>query len=213
MFGAINTLFSGLAFGGIIYTIFQQKVELKLQRQELKLQRQEVERTNQELANQVEAMNSQRFESTFFSLVSLHHQLVDSVSVNQSSSRFVGRELFKFIYNNLKDAVPEKLAVYMGYVFEENESILAQYFNNLSGIVKFIDDSYLNDNDKTKYYEILSSQLAPVEIMVIFYYSLWKGSNSTTIRLMMLIKNQNSYVPSIHSELWMKKISEFLKVS
>lgn len=26
MFGSINTLFSGLAFGGIIYTIFQKKL-------------------------------------------------------------------------------------------------------------------------------------------------------------------------------------------
>jgi len=32
MFGALNALFSGLAFGGIIYTIRQQKEELELQR-------------------------------------------------------------------------------------------------------------------------------------------------------------------------------------
>lgn len=44
MFGAINSLFSGLAFVGIIYTIFLQQKELELQRKELKLTREELKR-------------------------------------------------------------------------------------------------------------------------------------------------------------------------
>ncbi len=43
-FGAINSLFSGLAFAGIIFTIFLQKRELSLQRQELKDTREELQR-------------------------------------------------------------------------------------------------------------------------------------------------------------------------
>lgn len=44
-FGAINSLFSGLAFAGIIFTILLQKKELALQRQELKDTRKELERS------------------------------------------------------------------------------------------------------------------------------------------------------------------------
>lgn len=44
-FGAINSLFSGLAFAGIIYTIILQKNELQLQRQELAYTRRELERS------------------------------------------------------------------------------------------------------------------------------------------------------------------------
>lgn len=44
-FGALNALFSGLAFVGIIYTIFLQRKELELQRKELELTRQELKRT------------------------------------------------------------------------------------------------------------------------------------------------------------------------
>ncbi len=44
-FGAINSLFSGLAFAGIIYTIILQKNELQLQRQELAFTRKELERS------------------------------------------------------------------------------------------------------------------------------------------------------------------------
>lgn len=44
-FGGINTLFSGLAFAGIIYTILLQKKELRLQREELKETRKELKRS------------------------------------------------------------------------------------------------------------------------------------------------------------------------
>lgn len=44
-FGAVNSLFSGLAFAGIIFTIFLQKRELTLQRQELKDTREELQRS------------------------------------------------------------------------------------------------------------------------------------------------------------------------
>ncbi|MNF32661.1 hypothetical protein D3C76_693540 [compost metagenome] len=42
MYGAINTLFSGLAFCGVIYAIILQGKELELQREELKLTRSEL---------------------------------------------------------------------------------------------------------------------------------------------------------------------------
>jgi len=42
MFGGIESLFSGLAFCGIIITILQQSAELKLQREEMALQREEM---------------------------------------------------------------------------------------------------------------------------------------------------------------------------
>lgn len=52
MFGAVNTLFSGLAFAGVIYAIFLQGKELELQREELKM-------TRDELAKSADAQNAQ----------------------------------------------------------------------------------------------------------------------------------------------------------
>jgi hypothetical protein len=49
MFGSINALFSGLAFGGIIITILLQSNELKLQRKELKDTRNEFHTQNETL--------------------------------------------------------------------------------------------------------------------------------------------------------------------
>jgi hypothetical protein len=63
MFGAINALFSGLAFAGIIFTILLQREELKLQRKELELTRVELTRTasaqeasQKELSKQAETL-------------------------------------------------------------------------------------------------------------------------------------------------------------
>lgn len=45
MFGALSSLFSGLAFAGIIYPIYLQKKELGLQREELEETRKELKRS------------------------------------------------------------------------------------------------------------------------------------------------------------------------
>lgn len=45
MFGAVNALFSGLAFATLIYTVFLQRRELQLQRKELEYTRQELRRS------------------------------------------------------------------------------------------------------------------------------------------------------------------------
>src|SRR5689334_15440351 len=58
MFGAVNALFSGLAFAGIIYTIL-------LQREELGAQRKELKQTRKEFKIQNATLKQQRFENTF----------------------------------------------------------------------------------------------------------------------------------------------------
>lgn len=55
LFGSVNALFSGLAFAGILYTIYLQRQELSLQRKELKLQRKEMAASRTVLAAQAEA--------------------------------------------------------------------------------------------------------------------------------------------------------------
>ncbi|MCD8418536.1 putative phage abortive infection protein [Tenacibaculum finnmarkense genomovar finnmarkense] len=122
MFGSINALYSGLAFAGIIVTIL-------LQRQELKSQRQELKQTRKEFEIQNETLKLQRFENTFFNLLSLHHQIVDSIdldiekrksssitaqailmkrslgeSTSQDYDRIIikGRDVFKRRYESLK---------------------------------------------------------------------------------------------------------------
>lgn len=81
MFGAVNALFSGLAFGCLIIALFLQRVELMHQRKELELQRNELELTRKEIAGQKEQLHAQdqtlkkqNFEHSFFQLLNSPQQ-------------------------------------------------------------------------------------------------------------------------------------------
>ena len=102
LFSPINSLFSGLAFCGIIITIFLQQKELSLQRQELVTTR--------------EIFQKQQFENTFFQLSSLHQSLVNNihheftiisntngVEKERNKVEFNGRDYFHFIETDLKE--------------------------------------------------------------------------------------------------------------
>lgn len=72
-FGAVNALISAFAFAGVIVAIFIQRNELRLQRKDLGLQR-------QEFSTQNETLKLQRFENTFFNMLSLQQQIVNDLS-------------------------------------------------------------------------------------------------------------------------------------
>jgi hypothetical protein len=95
-FGSINALFSGLAFAGIIFTIFLQKRELALQREEL-------EETRKEFIQQNETLKKQRFENTFFQLLRLHNDIVDKLKITAiDAMTYTDREFFIGAIKELK---------------------------------------------------------------------------------------------------------------
>lgn len=71
MFGAVNALFSGLAFSVLIYTMILQRIELKLQREELRSTRAELAGQKEQMEIQNGTMRRQQFEQTFFNLLEL----------------------------------------------------------------------------------------------------------------------------------------------
>ncbi|WP_145323046.1 hypothetical protein [Paenibacillus xylanexedens] len=85
MFGAVNSLFSGLAFAGLIYTITVQRQELSLQREaikmqteELKLQREETARSADQLEKQQGLMNLQTAITTVNELIKIKNKRIDT---------------------------------------------------------------------------------------------------------------------------------------
>jgi hypothetical protein len=102
MFGALNALFSGLAFAGIIYTIRQQKEELELQREELRLTRRELTKSAEAQKKSEEALNSQAntmrltaLLNAYSSLIA-HHRYVNESGFFESAERHVASELITF---------------------------------------------------------------------------------------------------------------------
>lgn len=79
MFGAVNALFSGLAFAGLIITLIMQHEELKLQRQELQQTNAELERQKKEFEEQNRTLKVQRFENTLFNMLSQQQEITDNL--------------------------------------------------------------------------------------------------------------------------------------
>lgn len=112
-FGAVNALFAGLAFAGVIYAIILQKKELGLQRDELGLQRKELEDTRAEIKGQKEQLQAQNqtlqkqnFENSFFQLLSRHSEIVNSMAIpgaffNDHNKEYTGRQCFVSMFSKL----------------------------------------------------------------------------------------------------------------
>ena len=93
-FGAVNALFSGLAFAGLIITILLQRRDLRLQRKDLRMQRKELQLNRQEMeaqtaefAKQNATLLKQTFETTFFHMLELHKQNVQEINVQGIKGR------------------------------------------------------------------------------------------------------------------------------
>ena len=95
-FGAVNALFSGLAFAGLIVTILLQRRDLRLQRKDLRMQRKELELTRKEMEDQTaefsrqnETLRRQTFENTFFHMMELQQQIVNDLYAKEDSEKIV----------------------------------------------------------------------------------------------------------------------------
>ena len=99
IFAIINTLFSGLAFAGVVWTILMQKDELKAQRNELEL-------TREVFKEQSKTSKKQRFENSFYQLIAVHNEKVRAFSVVNGES---GAKAFARIYGELKGASVEAI--------------------------------------------------------------------------------------------------------
>ena len=177
MFGAVNALFSGLAFAGLIVTLLYQKEELQLQREELRETRKELESQRKEFEEQNKTMKRQRFENTFFNMLSLQNEIVLNLSYecretkwSQSEqgyeeiiNKYSSREVFKHIYK-------ENYNVFTNCSNIPEITRFDHYFRHLYHIFKYIDTSDLiEDKERYEYASIVRSQLSNFELVMLFY--------------------------------------------
>jgi len=172
-FGMLNTLFSGLAFTGIITSIFLQSQELKETRKEIKGQK-------DEFVLQTKAMKKQIFDTTFFQLIQLHNEIVQSLKVKSGTGSRVttveGRDAFSVLYkqNIIKGIYPDNanknsLNINEFYLCFHKEfgHLVGHYFRNIYQILKYIDSS---DIENKKFYtNLIRAQLSNYELGVLFY--------------------------------------------
>lgn len=193
-FGAINALFSGLAFAGLIVTLLYQKDELKLQREELAQTREELKGQREEFEEQNKTMKRQRFENTFFNMLSLQQDIVSNLLLEYTkysagnnffsdAKRLIcnGRNTFKTLYldaliidsfNTDFEGIKSVLecSEINNKIFISNTTIFNHYFRHLYRIIKYTDSTDLiEDCERYDYACIVRSQLSDYELVLLFY--------------------------------------------
>lgn len=184
-FGAINSLFSGLAFAGLIVTLLFQKQELQLQRKELEHTRNELNAQKLEFQEQNKTMKRQRFENTFFNMLSLQQEIVANFSC--VNNKYNGREVFKHIYINAvisyrgrNNGIKVILKKYGLTAYSDILEITRfdHYFRHLYHIFKYINESDLiEDKERYEYASMVCSQLSDYELVMLFYNCLAQKDN------------------------------------
>ena len=192
MFGAVNALFSGLAFAGLIVTLIMQHEELGLQRKELAQTNKELEAQREEFADQNKTMKIQRFENTLFNMLSLHQDIVNGLYYvpkdgADRTPESKGRYVFDVFYNtkitDFGDGYNSQVYGIEGVIRQENNpeayldvseiSIFDNYFRHLYRMFKYIDVSPLiDDSERYDYACIVRAQLSDCELLMLFYNAL-----------------------------------------
>lgn len=178
MFGAVNALFSGLAFATLIYTAWMQREELALQREELAATRSELEGQKLQLQEQTKTFALQRFEDSFFALLRVHGEIVDAMDIVGRGGVTRSRDCFKVWYARLQGvhahtaAYPEGKTLQAvqgvyGKFYEEHQSELGHYFRHLYHIIKFVKAAPIED--KKRYTSLIRAQLSAYEHLMLFY--------------------------------------------
>lgn len=229
-FGLLTSLFSGLAFAGLIITINMQKDELSLQREELSLTRSELNGQKEEMIEQNATLRIQRFENTFFKMLELLESCRNDIRHNQhfqNSGPSLGRDAIKKFYeafveynlhswdysniNPLRTFNESCLSIsgisnaYKEFYKSNAGEEIGHYYRTLYNIIKLVDQSDFIDN-KNLYTNLVRAQLSRYEISLLFYNCL---SDFGSEKMSPLIKKYNilkhleeSTLTPEHLDLW-----------
>lgn len=189
-FESINALFAGLAFSALLVAILLQRKELMLQREELEDTREELKGQKEQLALQNTTMKKQSFETTFFQLLSLHHDIVRSMNLTPHTSTH-GRGSFEILYSFLRQEAAhpppqaanqetrQQLSLIYRAFSRKYQVHVGHYFRNLYHIVTFVDRSeVLSKQEKRLYTTFVRAQLSSFELLLLFYNCLADGLGS-----------------------------------
>lgn len=204
VYTAFGSVFTALAFAGVIVTVLLQRAELQEQRKELRAQRIELEGQKRELEIQNRTAQLQRFENGFFHLLAsfkntlevLREQLMDDRFKKNTSDgeKQRGKVCFAF-HNNLKHILLQAKSL------REEQEYITKEINNLpSNAHKFIDEYHmivnfvcssqvLDNYEHIKYYiSIININISNKEYSILFYDGIVHSDHRNLINRYGLLK-------------------------
>nr|WP_263327009.1 putative phage abortive infection protein [Neobacillus sp. Marseille-Q6967] len=189
--GGSTAPFIGLAsFIMILATYFTQKDELKHTKLSYETQTNLLEKQNR-------MIDIQRFEQTFFNLVSLHHDIVNSISFDlNGDSEINGRNVLHKIYlklsksleyNETEDSINVRYRfINKGYEawYIEHEMFIGHYIQNIFHLLNFIDRQNMSFENKYQYAKIVRAQFTNTELLILFYNTISRIEKRKFIEIM-----------------------------
>lgn len=168
--GVLNPILTFLMFFGLIITIILQKNELSLARREFK-------RTADALNCQSLTSQQQVIETTFFNLLKIHGEIVESLKINQDllacwiiQKNASGRAVFSAVVSLLYEEDDEEKTFENYCSFQDSENhLLGHYFRNIYQVLKFISESNLPLSQQHRYSRLLRAQLSADELALLFF--------------------------------------------
>ncbi len=180
MFGAVNALFSGFAFAGLIYTIAIQRQELQeqqraismqteeltlqrkaigMQNEELRMQREETTRSTDQLESQRKLLNMQISMTTVNELIKMKNKRIEYIGLEINGNVEKGiRALTALVKRHISINRP----------ITEDAPILQSYYNSFFYILQFIKDSDISAEQKKVLGNLLSMDTGDSEIYIIY---------------------------------------------
>ena len=166
------------AFLGLIALL----ITIRIQSKELALSSSELKNSATALSQQSLSLQHQNFENRFFNMLSLHHEIVNGLSVKSQDGEIVlGRKSFPVFQEDLSGYLMEAALGHEGpyeqFMLYEYEHFhrhygleLNHYFRNFYRILKYIDEADIAD--KREYSGVLRAQLSNSELVLLFYNGL-----------------------------------------
>lgn len=174
----LTSLFTGLAFSGVIISVILQTKELEEARIEFRGQK-------DALYKQQEEMKYQSFDTKFFQMIHLLNEIKKSLKISANNHIYSNDDLFYFLKDKFERNIEMRYSndhensihsIRFSYFKEEFNDFNIQYdttfkyyFLNLYQIMKFIDSDIPNKSDSKKYMNILRAQLSKNELILLCY--------------------------------------------
>ncbi|MEK3776638.1 hypothetical protein MHB85_19250 [Paenibacillus sp. FSL K6-4396] len=157
MFGAVNALFSGLAFAGLIYTITVQRQELTLQREAIKMQTEELKLQREETARSADQLEGQKYLLNFETAMRIVDDLLKkrierlgAIIAQTDTGRVIGLSALKSMVRNKN--IPE------------SNRYIQDYLNITFYILQLISIYELTGLQRKVLYDMLEMVIQDVEI-------------------------------------------------
>lgn len=219
LFGAVNALFSGLAFAGLIITIRQQHKDLQLQRQAINQSKKDVNQQN-------ETMKIERFENTFFKMLEVQQSIVNDLYATDSHTEWVkqdapngrsakeiltkdeyrGRNLFYYVfvlcnhklanqifsYDTSASGLSEVIKFRGKACFDDymTTTMFDHYFRHLYSILKFISlNEWLGEEKQYQYATFVRATLSRYELVMLYYNGFFHPKMKKMIERYCLLNN------------------------